>query len=199
MIGAALVTVAMLALMTSLIAEEFTPQDVVELGSFDINVAVEDIFVIEDRIPPEPLQAVDTPPPPPAVEIPATDLPLEPIVSTSQPELVMNLQIDMPTGRDLVISDTDPTPLVRIPPVMPPRADRSGHCQVGFDISPDGKPFNVRANSCSQSLFERAAVRAVTKWTYRPEIRDGIAVTRTGLQTRITFQLTDERGQLIPE
>ncbi|MEM7729692.1 MAG: energy transducer TonB [Pseudomonadota bacterium] len=196
---ALIVTMALMAVMVALIAEEFTPQDVVELGAFEINAQPEDIPLIAERKPPELRAPVETPPPPPALDVPAPTLPGEPIVSTAQPVLRIDASIMVPRTLDPVLQDGDTSPLVRIPPVMPPRATRSGHCMVAFDIGPDGRPFNVRATSCSQSLFERSAVRSIERWTYRPQISEGLAVTRTGLSTRISFQLTDEGGRIIPE
>ncbi|MGB6317748.1 MAG: energy transducer TonB [Litorimonas sp.] len=197
--GGGAATIALLALMTGLIAEEFTPMDTVELGVFEINPVAEDISVLVERTPPELPDRIDVPPPPPQVDIPATVQPSEPIVGLAQPVIELTPTIALPTDFTPAIQDGNVTPLVRIPPVMPPRATRSGHCQIGFDIGPDGRPFNVQALSCSQALFSRSAVRSVEKWTYRPEIRDGLAVTRTGLKTKISFVLSDERGQVIPE
>ncbi|WP_298918792.1 energy transducer TonB [uncultured Algimonas sp.] len=194
------VTVSLLLVMTTLISEEFTPQDTIELAAFEINAKPDDTVLIKDRKPPPRPDIIDVPPPPPAVEIPQTRIPSEPIVGTAQPGPVLDLEaFIVPTRYDMAIQDGDPAPLVRIPPVMPPRAMRSGHCRVAFDIGADGRPFNVRASYCSQSLFQRAAEKSVGKWTYRPEIRDGLPVARTGFETRIRFDLRDERGDVIPE
>jgi len=97
------------------------------------------------------------------------------------------------------VSDRDALPLVRIPPIMPTRADRSGHCKVRFDVSPDGTPFNIEAISCSQTLFKLPSVRSVRNWKYNPKIVNGRTVSRSGVETKISFRLTDERGNLIPE
>ncbi|MGB6228980.1 MAG: energy transducer TonB [Litorimonas sp.] len=191
-------TAALLWTMSQLIAEEFTPQDVIELASFEINPRVEEVKPIEMRERPK-LDAIEVPPAPPPVDIPKTDLPSEPIARTAAtPALPGEFRIDIPATVVTVI-DSDPQPINRIAPLMPPRATRSGHCRMRFDVSPEGRPFNVEATSCSQSLFSRAAIQSVQKWVYRPEIRDGRPVARTGLQTRITFRLTDEGGRIIPE
>jgi protein TonB len=39
----------------------------------------------------------------------------------------------------------------------------------------------------------------VTKWKYNPKIVDGRSVARMGVESKITFRLTDERGKIIPE
>ena len=99
----------------------------------------------------------------------------------------------------IVVSDRDAQPLVRIPPIMPPRAELSGHCKVRFDVSPEGAPFNVEATYCTQRLFKRAATKSVQKWKYNPKIIDGVPVMRSGIENKITFNLTDERGNVLPE
>ena len=82
---------------------------------------------------------------------------------------------------------------------MPPRAERSGHCKVRFDVSPEGQPFNIVSTYCTQSLFERASIKSVQKWKYKPKTVEGRSVARSGVESKITFRLTDERGKLIPE
>ena len=39
------------------------------------------------------------------------------------------------------MSDRDPQPLVRIPPIMPTRAEKSGHCRIRFDVIPEERPL----------------------------------------------------------
>lgn len=200
LMGAGLVTLGLLGFMTALIAEEFEPQDRIELAAFEINAKPEETPLLINRAPPQLLERIEVPPPPPSVDIPVTDRPIEPVARAENPDNVFDPKpYIVPTVFVITPADADPTPLVRVPPIMPPRANRSGHCRVSFDIGPDGKPYNVRALACSQSLFERAAIRSVGKWVYRPKIENGLPVTRTGLETVIRFRLTDEYGGLIPE
>lgn len=199
LIGAAGVTLGLIALMSGLIAEDFVPQDVVKLAAFELNPQAKIIEPITERIPPEMPQPVEIPPAPPPVEKSAATKPAEPISKIIAPNTAFDPTVIIPTQTIAVIQDRDPTPLVRVTPVMPIRAERSGHCRVAFDISAEGRPFNVRAQQCSQRVFERSAVASVQKWTYRSEIRGGQPVARSGLETTIWFQLLDERGNIIPE
>jgi len=200
LMGAAGITAGLFGVMTLLIADEFRPQDTIEIADFDFNAKPIELPIKIDRRPPKLLEPIEIPPPPPHVEIPTTQLPHEPIVTTSTPADAFDpTTLTIPANYKIQAADGDPQPISRIGPVMPSRADRSGHCRISFDISPDGKPYNIRARTCSQSHFERPATRSVEKWTYRPEIRDGLPVTRTGLETLIRFNLLDERGTLIPE
>jgi len=89
--------------------------------------------------------------------------------------------------------------LLRMKPVMPPRAEKSGHCRVRFDVTPDGQPFNVNAHYCTQSVFKRATIKSVERWKYQPKIAAGLPVSRHGVEAKITFKLADDAGRLIPE
>lgn len=100
---------------------------------------------------------------------------------------------------DAVSVDLDLVPIFRAAPAMPPRAQRSGHCDVVFDVNSSGITYNVRIISCSDKLFSRASIKAAGKWKYRAQMIDGKSVSRTGLHTTITFELTDGHGRLIPE
>ena len=93
----------------------------------------------------------------------------------------------------------DAEPCYRVPPVMPWRAKRSGHCHLVFDIHDTGKTKNIRINGCTERVFENAAIQAVQLWTYLPKIENGEAVERLGVKNKITFRLTDELGRIISE
>jgi len=82
---------------------------------------------------------------------------------------------------------------------MPTRAERSGHCDVRFNVSAEGAPYDIKVTRCTQSLFERSTLRSVAKWKYRPRIENGQAVAMQGITNRVVYRLTDERGEIIPE
>ena len=198
-LGAGAVTAGLFLLMAGLIAEEFQPEDRTRLEAMELNPKVEDIVVMERIIRPAIYQPIEVPPPPPVVDIAQTPRPTEPIVDMAgrKPDFKPTEISFAPVT--IVESDRNVQPIHRIPPQMPPRAERSGHCKMRFNVSAEGQPYDVTALSCSQSLFERASVRSVQSWRYRPKVRDGRPVSRTGVETKITFNLADERGQLIPE
>ena len=196
---AALVTVGLFVLMMVLIAEEFKPQEKLANASFEINPQVEDIKVIKRETKVDQVKKVITPPPPPTIERQQAAKPTERIASLEGaiPEFEAP-KIDRQNFK-IQVSDRDAQPLVRIPPIMPPRAEKSGHCKVRFDVSPEGAPFNVTATYCTQKLFERSSIKSVQKWKYNPKIVDGRSVSRSGVESKISFRLTDERGKIIPE
>ena len=105
------------------------------------------------------------------------------------------------TDFKITVSDRDAQPLVRIPPSFPPRfsqGNNSGFCTVRFDVSPEGQPFNVQTVVCTSNQLKSATVKSVQKWKYNPKIVDGRAVARSGVESKIRFDLQDERGRKLP-
>ena len=196
---AAAVTVSLFMLMIKLIAGEFKAEEKFAVANFEINPTVEDVKVIRRETKVQQVKKVVTPPPPPQIERQQAAKPTERIASLEGkiPEFEAP-KIDRQSFK-IQVSDRDAQPLVRIPPIMPPRAEKSGHCRMRFDVSPEGAPFNVNATYCTQKLFERASVKSVQKWKYNPKVVDGRTVARSGVETKITFRLADERGNIIPE
>ena len=198
-IPAAIVTVGLFILMMVLISEEFKPQDKLDLQDFEINPKVEDVKVLERETKVTEIKKIETPPPPPQIERAKSDRPSEPVarVEGKIPEFEAP-KLDR-SNFEITVSDRDAQPLVRIPPQMPPRAEKSGHCRVRFNVSPEGQPFDVVTTYCTEKLFERPSIRSVQKWKYNPKIQDGRPVGRSGVESKITFKLADERGNIIPE
>ncbi len=196
---AAFLTFYLFVGMMALIAGDWEAQDKTKNDTFEINPQVEDIKVVKRETKIDAVKKVITPPPPPQIETQAAVQPTVPIATMQGaiPEFEAP-KIERESFK-IAVSDRDAQPLVRIPPVMPPRAEKSGHCTVQFDVSPEGAPFNVVATYCTQKLFERATTKSVQRWKYNPKMQDGRAVSRTGVQSKITFKLADERGRLIPE
>lgn len=150
---AAIITIGLFVLMMTLIAEEFKPQEKLATSSFEINPTVEDIKVIKRETKVQQVKKVITPPPPPTIERQSAAKPQERIASLEGaiPEFEAP-KIDRQNFK-IQVSDRDAQPLVRIPPIMPPRAETSGHCKVRFDVSPEGAPFNVTTTYCTKSLL----------------------------------------------
>ena len=196
---AALVTIGLFILMMTLIAEEFKPQEKLASASFEINPTVEDIKVIKRDTKVKQVKKVVTPPPPPTIERQQAAKPQERIASLEGAIPDFEAPTIDRKNFKIAVSDRDAQPLVRIPPIMPPRAEKSGHCRVKFDVSPEGAPFNVITTFCTQRLFERATIKSVQRWKYNPKIVDGRAVARNGVENKVTYRLTDERGRIIPE
>ncbi|MGB0907839.1 MAG: TonB family protein, partial [Maricaulaceae bacterium] len=186
-------------MMAALIRTHFTAAPVMQASNFDINPVVMDEPPVIKRRRIEPLKKVEIPPATPRIETQVAAKVSEPIATVHAASLDWKPPRLARNDFSIAVSDTDLQPILRPAPSMPPRAERSGHCNMLFDVTAEGQPYNVQVKSCSQKLFERASVKAVAKWRYRPEVVNGQGVTRRGLQNKITFHLTDANGYIIPE
>ncbi len=197
--GGAIVTGGLTLAMVAMIKVEFQAQshEAIEIASINpVDIDVEPPAITVD--PPE-LEEVDVPPPPPKVKTITAGLPVEPIAAG-----VDIIPPFKPKGIDIVpvtftVMEQEEDCLVCIAPIMPVRAERSGHCKLRMDISPDGTPFNVTAEYCTQTVFKRNSIKAAQQFKYRPRITNGQAIVKTGVTTTITFVLKDENGRVIPE
>lgn len=92
-------------------------------------------------------------------------------------------------------SDRDVMPLVRINPDYPQRALNrgiEGWVQVQFTITEQGTVTDaVVVESSPPSIFDEAALRAISRWRYNPKVEGGVAQARIGMQTIIRFTLED--------
>lgn len=96
------------------------------------------------------------------------------------------------------MSANAPLPKLRVPPIMPKRARRSGHVRVLFDINRNGEPYNIRATTATNTMFIEPSIRSVKKWEY--EIGDDLKdEDLKGIVTKISFRLTDQRGRVISD
>lgn len=84
-------------------------------------------------------------------------------------------------------------PLVRVDPEYPrtARQDRiEGYVRVRFDIGPTGRVLNPEVLDASPTgVFEQAALRAFSRWKYRPQIVNGEAVVQRNQIAKIVFEL----------
>jgi protein TonB len=139
-------------------------------------------------------QKPQEPPPPP-------DLSLSRTTSLDQGlqdmTLALGLDLALEGGLDLAagVSDSDPVPVVRVNPQYPPRAAErglEGWVELNFIISVTGTVQDAEVtNSHPRNVFDRAALRAVRRWKYNPQIADGKPVERHGITVRLEFTLPD--------
>ncbi len=90
-------------------------------------------------------------------------------------------------------SDSDMVPIVKVDPQNPREAavkGLEGFVQMLADIQPDGSVSNVRVvDSNPRRVFDRAAVRAASKYKYKPPIKDGKPYAVKGHGIQIDFRL----------
>lgn len=196
---AAVVTVGIGLFMASMIKTEFTPQDKAQSLNLEINPVPVDILPPPDRERPQDAKRVETPPPPPMIERTKATQPSEKFTTIDGGVPPWNPPTIDPTDFIITVSDRDVQPLVRISPIMPPAAETSGHCRVSFNVSAEGTPYNVTVTYCTKSVFERATLKSVQKWKFNPKIVNGRPVAMRGVENKVSYRLTDERGNIIPE
>lgn len=133
---------------------------------------------------------LDTPPPPPPAVVDPSNRPALEGVRAQVPQINANLNIG--TGFN---PDRDAQPLVRIPPQYPERCmQRAGAKEtvfVEFDVTPDGTTTNIRVVDTTNSCLNSAATKSVERWKYQPKIVENKAEWRRGVQTAITFELSE--------
>jgi protein TonB len=146
---------------------------------------------VEDIIPEKPPKPPETPP-----ETPPQDLdninPDAPSINVAPPAVAADTQIGGPGGMN--IAEGDYLPIVRVAPVYPARAlsrGLEGFVDLSFTVTTTGTVKDPIVLQSTSSLFERAAIRAVLKFKYKPRVVDGVPVEVPGVKTRISFQLED--------
>lgn len=105
-------------------------------------------------------------------------------------------KLDLMTGGDLSkgwAGTRDPLPIMRVTPVYPSRASRrgiEGWVELAFTIATTGATENVRVVSEEPpGVFSRAAMKAVRKWKYKPQVIDGKVQPRPDVRVMLKFEL----------
>ncbi|MDE0885127.1 MAG: energy transducer TonB [Myxococcota bacterium] len=133
------------------------------------------------------------PPPPPKLQMSKTDAPDPNAMAIAAPDL--SAGPDLGSGPSLgAPSDSDSVPLVRVPPQYPIRAAErgiEGWVVLRFTITATGTVENPEViDAKPKRIFDRAAIRALKKWKYRPRIVDGQSIARTE-EVKLSFDLDD--------
>ncbi len=181
----------------------------------DVNL-VEFIRFEQKPEPPKPKQEIeDIEQPPPEKEPPPPDVPEPQIEKAQTMEMDLALpEIDIPlslsgtpylgdfaksTKKGSAIGkptkpviDTNVVPTLRIPPVYPARALRSGIegvVTVEFTIAIDGSVKDpVIVKSKPPKIFDKAVLKSISKWKFNPDMVNGKPVEKRARQD-VTFKL----------
>ncbi len=199
---AAVMTCGLFLGMRGLISGEWQAQEKSKETKFEINPVIIDIAPpLRSRMD-QTIETVETPPPPPQIDRETAKLPSEPIAT--EPGAFPDFKVPKidRTVFSIAMIDADVQPLVRIAPITPQRflaGDNSGHCNVQFDVSAEGSPYNVETTFCTSSVLENTTIKSVQKWLFKPKIADGRPVAMRGVRNKVTYRLLDERGTVLPE
>lgn len=92
-------------------------------------------------------------------------------------------------------SDGDYLPIVKVAPIYPRRAQErglSGYVIVEFTVTRLGTVVDVKVIETTNSVFNRAAVKAAAKFKYKPKVVDGEPIDVAGVLHKITFEMEDK-------
>ena len=143
----------------------------------------------EDFTPEKPPKPPETPPETPPQDMDNVD-PNAPSINIAAPEMSVDSNIGGPGGMN--IAEGDYLPIVRVAPVYPARAlsrGLEGHVDLSFTVTTAGTVRDPVVIFSTSSLFERAAIRAVLKFKYKPRVQDGVPVDVPNVKTRISFRI----------
>jgi protein TonB len=187
------VTMSLLFLMQVLIAtgkQALTkPRDRAKLEF--VRVKRNESLNTEDFTPEKPPKPPETPPETPPQDMDNID-PSAPTISVAPPTVATETSIGGPGGMN--IAEGDYLPIVRVAPVYPARAlsrGLEGYVDMAFTVTTTGTVKDPVVMFSTSSLFERAAIRAVLKFKYKPRVVDGVPVEVPNVKTRITFKIEE--------
>ena len=187
------VTLSLLFVMQLLIASGKTaltkPRDRTKLEF--VRVKRNEALNIADFTPEKPPKPPETPPETPPQDMDSMD-PNAPSINIAPPAVSTETNIGGPSGMN--IAEGDYLPIVRVAPVYPARAlsrGLEGYVDMSFTVTQAGTVRDPIVLFSTSSLFDRAALRAVMKFKYKPRVVDGIPVDVPGVKTRISFQIED--------
>lgn len=150
-----------------------------------------DTAPLEKKREPPKREKPEQPPPPPEMNM-AQNLKPGDAVGDMVPILDTSVELAKSTSLGVGGSDRDIVPLVRVDPDYPPRAQQRGirgWVEVEFTITKVGTVKDERVlRSSPPYVFDRAALQAVRRWRYNPQIEDGVAVEHPRQQVRFKFE-----------
>ena len=118
-------------------------------------------------------------------------------VDIGAPQIASDVSLRGGLGLGTAPSDRELTPVVRVAPIYPPRALEKGiegWVIVQFTVTESGSVRDASViDSEPKRIFNRAALRAIKKWKYKPKIVNGKAVSQSNQKTKIDFKLETGR------
>ncbi len=158
------------------------------------------IQVKKRQIPKQP--KLEKRPPAPTMPVQNTTMAKMPIADMDMPKLDIPVQNSrfsesVLTGQKVAVGkmqiSSNVIPLVRIPPIYPMRAANrhiQGWVKIEFTISKEGKVKNpVVIASKPSSIFNRAALKAIKRWKFKPHLIAGVAQEQRAVQI-LEFKLS---------
>ena len=117
------------------------------------------------------------------------------------PQIPVHVPAEAPTppvgtGRPTigVITDGALVNMVRVEPVYPSRAltyGIEGFVIVQFDVTADGRVVDVVIIESTDSVFNKAAIKAAERFKFKPRVVDGLALASYGIQNMFRFEIEE--------
>ena len=192
MLAAALLAIpvafGLFSIMNKLIDRDFKNPDVKSRKVAEIVRPDEEIEVNVKQEKPEKVE--DPEEPPPEMKPIEFDTDLDVDVVNMAPAASVDISIST-TG--MSTGDGEYLPIVKVAPIYPRRAQTrgiTGYCIVEYTVTTSGAIRDPFAVDCQPSgVFEKASVKAATKFKYKPRVVDGEPIEVAGVQNKFTYEL----------
>ena len=182
------VVVGLFMVMHSLIDRDFKNPEVSNQKIADLVQPDEEIQLETNSKKPEKVE--DPEEPPPEIDMARIDLDMDTNVDNIAPAAAIDISI---STSGMSSGDGEYLPLVKVAPIYPRRAQTrgiSGYCIVEYTVTTSGAIRDPVAVDCQPSgVFEKASVKASTKFKYKPRVVDGEAIEVAGVQNKFTYEL----------
>ena len=182
------VVVGLFMVMHSLIDRNFENPEVKNSKIADLVQPDEEIEL--ESTTPKPDKVEDPEEPPPEMQMVQIDLNMDTDIENSAPLASVDIQI---STSGMSSGDGEYLPIVKVAPIYPRRAQTrgiSGYCIVEYTVTTSGAIRDPVAVDCEPAgVFEKASVKAATKFKYKPRVVDGEAIEVAGVQNKFTYTL----------
>jgi periplasmic protein TonB len=182
------VVVGLFMIMHNLIDRDFENPDVKNTKIAELVQPDEEIQLETAVRKPEKVE--DPEEPPPEMDMAMIDLNMDTNIDNVAPTAKVDISIST-TG--MSSGDGEYLPIVKVAPIYPRRAQTrgiTGYCIVEYTVTTSGAIRDPVAVDCQPSgVFEKASVKAATKFKYKPRVVDGEAIEVAGVQNKFTYEL----------
>ena len=157
----------------------------IQMGDTDIEAQA------AERKPDKPDEAEEQPPELQPQDLQDSDVNTDAV--NVNPSLAADLNFSK--GPGLSASDGEYLPMVKVQAQYPRRAlsrGIQGYCTVMYTVTKTGATKDVTVVDCSpKGVFERASIKAATKFKYKPRIEDGESIEVPGVRNKFTYRLAE--------
>ncbi|MCF6287954.1 MAG: energy transducer TonB [Proteobacteria bacterium] len=108
----------------------------------------------------------------------------------------MTADLDLSIGTGLSASDGEYLPIVKIAAQYPTRATSrgiEGYVTLSYTVTKQGTVIDpVVIDAQPANIFNKAAIKSVLRYKYKPRVVDGVPQAVHGVRTKINFKLGEE-------